>query len=136
MSLQFQALIAKNGMFEALSMLGPAGTVETCNAGAERLKGYASTEIIGRNISAVYTPEDLATGEPSRLLACNTGSLELLRAGGCARMEAVSSRVFSSTRFAGKTARCAASPKSPRMSPRNGSRTSSAHSSSKQCGTA
>jgi PAS domain S-box-containing protein len=41
------------------------GNVVTWNAGAERIKGYAPKEIIGRNISLFYTAEDIAAGKPA-----------------------------------------------------------------------
>jgi PAS domain S-box-containing protein len=70
-------LLLESGMFEALYMLDPTGTIETWNAGAERLKGYTPAEIIGQNFSTFFTPEDAAAGEPARLLAVarDNGSL-------------------------------------------------------------
>jgi PAS domain S-box-containing protein len=61
---------------EALYLLSPDGQVESWNAGAERVSGYAPGEINGRNFSILFTPEDIANGEPARLLACacNSGS--------------------------------------------------------------
>ena len=41
----------------AIFMLDPEGRVMSWNAGAERIKGYAAREIIGRNFSVFY-PED------------------------------------------------------------------------------
>jgi PAS domain S-box-containing protein len=52
----------------AIFMLDPDGTVSSWNAGAQRIKGYAPEEIIGRHFSAFYTPEDLAAGKPARVL--------------------------------------------------------------------
>ena len=43
----------------AIFMLDPDGHVASWNAGAERIKGYAASEIIGRHFSAFY-PEDAA----------------------------------------------------------------------------
>ena len=48
----------------AIYMLDPDGRVLTWNAGAERLKGYSSDEVIGRNFSCFYPPEALANGRP------------------------------------------------------------------------
>lgn len=53
----------------AIFVLDPHGVVRSWNPGAERLKGYAPQEIIGRNFSTFYTPEDRDTGLPARLLA-------------------------------------------------------------------
>jgi PAS domain S-box-containing protein len=52
----------------AIFILSPEGTIETWNAGAERLKGYTANEVIGRNFELFYTPEDRLAGRPTRLL--------------------------------------------------------------------
>jgi PAS domain S-box-containing protein len=49
----------------AIYMLDPAGRVVSWNIGAERLKGYAAEEILGRNVSVFFTPEDIADGKPA-----------------------------------------------------------------------
>jgi len=57
----------------ALFVLDPAGRIMTWNLGAERIKGYAPEEIIGRHFSAFYTPDAVARGWPAeelRLAAC------------------------------------------------------------------
>jgi PAS domain S-box-containing protein len=38
------------------------------NTGAQRLKGYSASEVIGRHFSLFYTPEDVAVGLPGRAL--------------------------------------------------------------------
>jgi len=48
----------------AIFMLDPDGRVASWNAGAERIKGYAAHEIIGRDFSTFYPPEDTAQGKP------------------------------------------------------------------------
>ncbi|HEY2011310.1 MAG TPA: PAS domain S-box protein [Rhizomicrobium sp.] len=53
----------------AIYMLDPSGAVTSWNAGAQRIKGYAPDEIIGRNFSRFYTEEDRAQGLPQRVLA-------------------------------------------------------------------
>ncbi len=50
----------------AIFMLDTGGRVSSWNAGAERIKGYAPPEIIGRHFSTFYTDEDRAAGEPER----------------------------------------------------------------------
>lgn len=62
----------------AIYRLDPKGRVESWNAGAERIKGYTADEIIGRNFSEFYTPEDLASGRPKFALASarNDGRFE------------------------------------------------------------
>ena len=52
----------------AIFMLGPDGTVLTWNAGAERLKGYAADEIIGRRFDLFYPPAAIAKGWPQHEL--------------------------------------------------------------------
>ena len=53
----------------AIYMLDPSGVVTSWNIGAERIKGYAAGEIIGRHFSQFYTEEDRAQGLPERVLA-------------------------------------------------------------------
>jgi len=52
----------------AIFVLDPQGNVATWNIGAERLKGYAPSEIIGLHFSKFYPPEDLASRKPWREL--------------------------------------------------------------------
>ena len=52
----------------AIFMLDPEGRVTNLNAGAERIKGYRASEIIGKHFSVFYTPEDLAVDLPRRAL--------------------------------------------------------------------
>ncbi len=52
----------------AIYMLSPEGIVISWNTGAQRIKGYAPAEIIGRHFSQFYTDEDRARGDPQRAL--------------------------------------------------------------------
>jgi PAS domain S-box-containing protein len=52
----------------SIFMLQPDGRVASWNAGAERIKGYTSDEIIGEHFSRFYTEEDRQNGEPQRAL--------------------------------------------------------------------
>jgi PAS domain S-box-containing protein len=52
----------------AIFMLDPQGYVLSWNTGAERLKGYSRTEILGQHFSRFYTPEDQAAQVPQRAL--------------------------------------------------------------------
>lgn len=52
----------------AIFVLDPDGCVMTWNLGAQRLKGYASDDIIGKHFSIFYTDEDRADGKPAREL--------------------------------------------------------------------
>jgi PAS domain S-box-containing protein len=58
----------------AIYMLDLDGIVTSWNAGAERFKGYAASEIIGKPFSIFYTPEDREAGQPERAL--QTAALE------------------------------------------------------------
>ena len=53
----------------AIFLLSPDGTVLTWNEGAQRLKGYVPEDIIGQPFTRFYTPADLQSGLPQRLLA-------------------------------------------------------------------
>jgi PAS domain S-box-containing protein len=52
----------------AIVALDPQGTISSWNTGAERIKGYAASEIIGKHISCFYRPEDVAKNIPDELL--------------------------------------------------------------------
>ncbi|RWM13296.1 MAG: PAS domain-containing sensor histidine kinase [Mesorhizobium sp.] len=62
----------------AIFMLDPSGIVTSWNAGAERFKGYSSSEIIGQHFSRFYTDEDREIGLPMRALeiAAREGKFE------------------------------------------------------------
>ena len=65
---QFRLLVA--GVVDyALFMLCPDGIVTNWNAGAQRIKGYAADEIVGRSFEAFYTEADRAEGRPRVALA-------------------------------------------------------------------
>jgi PAS domain S-box-containing protein len=52
----------------AIFALDTEGFIRTWNPGAERLKGYKASEIIGKNFSIFYPPESVAAGLPTKLL--------------------------------------------------------------------
>ena len=52
----------------AIFMLDVNGVVATWNMGAQRIKGYAAAEIIGRHFSVFYPPETRASGWPEHEL--------------------------------------------------------------------
>ena len=64
---QFRLLVA-NVTDYALFMLSPDGIVTNWNAGAERIKGYKASEIVGQHFSQFYTEKDKAAGIPARAL--------------------------------------------------------------------
>ena len=52
----------------AIYMLDPKGIVTSWNAGAERIKGFQTDEIVGQHFSKVYTEEDRDAGMPEEVL--------------------------------------------------------------------
>ncbi len=52
----------------AIYMIDTSGRVVSWNAGAERLKGYTSTEILGEHFSRFYTEEDKSVNRPQYAL--------------------------------------------------------------------
>jgi PAS domain S-box-containing protein len=62
----------------AIFMLDPDGRVKSWNRGAQRIKGYKATEIIGKHFSVFYPPDDISDGKPQRELeiAIRDGRLE------------------------------------------------------------
>jgi hypothetical protein len=52
----------------AILRLSPEGIIENWNAGAEKIKGYAASEIIGKHFRIFYSPEDQQTHLPERLI--------------------------------------------------------------------
>src|SRR5690348_689703 len=49
-------------------MLSPEGFVTSWNAGAERIKGFQTEEIVGQHFSKFYTEEDREAGKPEQVL--------------------------------------------------------------------
>ncbi len=52
----------------AIYMLDPNGFVTSWNAGAERIKGFQTEEIVGQHFSRFYTEEDREAGMPQKVL--------------------------------------------------------------------
>ncbi|MBI2242884.1 MAG: PAS domain S-box protein [Nocardioides sp.] len=50
-------LLVENVEDYAIFMLSPEGLVESWNAGAQRIKGYTASEIVGRHFRTFYPPE-------------------------------------------------------------------------------
>lgn len=74
---RFDASLGQDGRYRllieaitdyAIYMLDPQGIVTSWNPGAQRFKGYTSSEIIGRHFSRFYTDEDREAGLPARAL--------------------------------------------------------------------
>ena len=52
----------------AIILLDKEGNIQNWNKGAEKIKGYSEHEIIGKNFSSFYLPEDRETGLPQTLI--------------------------------------------------------------------
>ena len=52
----------------AIYLLDTRGTILNWNAGAERLEGYRAEEILGRNLSCLYSEKDRKDGKPEEEL--------------------------------------------------------------------
>jgi len=65
---QFSLLLASIKDY-AIFIIDPDGYILSWNAGAQAIKGYTETEIIGKHISIFYTEADRQNGEPERNLA-------------------------------------------------------------------
>jgi PAS domain S-box-containing protein len=70
--------LVEGGKKYSIITMDPLGCVTTWNAGAERIKGYRADEVIWRQISLFYTPEDVQSGKPAQQLkiATETGQFE------------------------------------------------------------
>ena len=64
---QFQLLVESVQDY-AIFMLDAEGYVATWNIGAERIKGYKASEIIGQHFSHFYPEEDVRSGKPQHEL--------------------------------------------------------------------
>jgi PAS domain S-box-containing protein len=60
--------LVENVADHAIFMLDAKGIITKWTEGARRVKGYEAEEVVGRHFSMFYTPEDVASGEPERLL--------------------------------------------------------------------
>jgi PAS domain S-box-containing protein len=52
----------------AIFLMDPRGQVISWNAGAERIKGYSASEIIGRNFACFFPAEAIERGRPDEVL--------------------------------------------------------------------
>ena len=48
----------------AIFMLDNEGMISSWNSGAQRIKGYAASEVLGRHFSRFFLPEDVKAGKP------------------------------------------------------------------------
>jgi PAS domain S-box-containing protein len=61
-------LLVDGSQEHAIFMLDPTGRVASWNPGAERIKQYAASEIVGQHFSRFYPAEDVQDGKPQREL--------------------------------------------------------------------
>ena len=64
---QFRLLVESVADY-AIYLLDTSGRVMSWNTGAERIKGYSASGILGRHFSVFYPPEDRAAGRPAAML--------------------------------------------------------------------
>ena len=109
---QLLRLLIETNQDYAMFLLDPSGIILTCNPGVTRIKGYAPDEIIGQHFSRFYPVEQVQRHWPER-------ELEYAREQGRFEDEGWRVRKDGSKFWAnvvitpsGKTASCAASPKS------------------------
>ena len=60
--------LVENVADHAIFMLDTEGIITEWTEGARRVKGYTAEEVVGRHFSMFYTPGEVASGEPERLL--------------------------------------------------------------------
>jgi len=61
-------LLVQSILDYAIYLLDPNGFVTSWNAGAERIKGFQTDEIVGQHFSKFYTEEDRKAGMPEQVL--------------------------------------------------------------------
>lgn len=77
-SLEDYRLLVESIVDYGVFLLDAAGHIASWNRGAERIKGYAAHEIVGKHFSTFYPAEDVEAGKPARELEVATaqGRLE------------------------------------------------------------
>src|SRR5678815_1104431 len=65
---QIYQLIVEQTKDYAVFFLDPEGRIMSWNLGAQRIKGYALEEIVGRHFSIFYTRESVDSGWPQHEL--------------------------------------------------------------------
>src|SRR6185295_1615861 len=63
------ALLVAQVVDYAIFVLDKDGCVASWNPGAQRIKGYATSEIIGKPYAVFFTEEDRASGKPNKILS-------------------------------------------------------------------
>ncbi len=61
-------MLGENVRDYSIFLLDNEGRIQTWNHGAQRMKGYAASEILGKPLSIFYTPEDVEARKPEEAL--------------------------------------------------------------------
>jgi PAS domain S-box-containing protein len=80
-------VLVENVTDYAIYMLDTEGRVATWNAGAERMKGYMSEEVVGRSFSLFFTPEEVDRRIPETLLERSPAEGTAKHQGWCVRKD-------------------------------------------------
>ncbi len=65
--IRFKKMVAEIDDY-AILLLDEFGNIENWNRGAEKIKGYKTNEIVGKNFSVFYTADDIANKRPEKLI--------------------------------------------------------------------
>lgn len=68
-------LLVQSAMDYGIAMMSPTGEILSWNAGAEKMTGYGSADIIGQHFSRLFPQDAIEAGEPQNMLnvAAETG---------------------------------------------------------------
>ena len=66
LSNEYDRLILDSLADYAIYLLDSRGRILSWNAGAEKIRGYVASEVIGKSISIFYSMDDIKTGKPIR----------------------------------------------------------------------
>jgi PAS domain S-box-containing protein len=68
-------LLVENVIDYAIVTVNDEGVITSWNSGAERITGFGASEIIGKHLSRLFTPEDIAANKPwQQLILASEGS--------------------------------------------------------------
>ena len=73
-SLEDYRLLVESIVDYGVFLLDPAGHIASWNRGAERIKGYAAHEIVGKHFFTFYPAEDVEAGKPTARASGRTPS--------------------------------------------------------------
>lgn len=79
--LQIHALI-DTAREHAVNLLDAEGRILTWNEGSRRICNMSGSQALGQHFSILFTPQEIAAGEPDRLLEMASGATKALRSAG------------------------------------------------------